>query len=125
MLFILGLPGESRASLVEQCSKINALPLETVKFHQLQVFKGSLMEREYLENPDDFSFYTVDEYIELFSEIVVRLRPDLIIERFAGEAPPRFVVAPEPWGVRNEGLVNMLEKYLNANNLKQGDLYRG
>ena len=123
--FILGLPGESREMLIEQTSMINALPLETVKFHQLQIFKGSLMEKEYLDNPNNFNFFTVDEYIKLFSEILVRLRPNLIVERFAGEAPPRFVVAPEPWGIRNEGFINKFEKHLLANDLYQGKEYKG
>ncbi len=123
--FILGLPGESKEMLIEQTSLINALPLETVKFHQLQIFKGSLMEKEYYENPEKFGFFTLDEYIDLFSEIVIRLRPDLIIERFAGEAPPRFVVAPDSWGIRNEGLINKLEKHLIANNIYQGMAYKG
>ena len=35
--FILGLPGETDAMLLEQVAAINSLPLTTLKFHQLQV----------------------------------------------------------------------------------------
>ena len=39
--FILGLPGETDAMLLDQVERINALPLTTVKFHQLQVFRAT------------------------------------------------------------------------------------
>ena len=38
--FILGLPGETREMLLDQCSFISSLPLHSVKFHQLQIVHG-------------------------------------------------------------------------------------
>ncbi len=120
--FILGLPGESREMLVEQTSMINSLPLDTIKFHQLQLFKGTPMAQEYLEKPEKFHFYSLEEYIELFADILERLRDDLIVERFAGEAPPRYH-AGHPWGlVRNERLWQLLEKELLRRDTHQGCL---
>ena len=87
--FIIGLPGETQQMLIDQTDVINTLPLDSIKFHQLQIFSGTLMEREYEAAPERFHFPTMEEYIELFSEILIRLRPDIVVERFAGEAPPR------------------------------------
>ena len=42
--FILGLPGETRRMLLDQCGTISSLPLTSVKFHQLQIVKGTRME---------------------------------------------------------------------------------
>ena len=121
--FILGLPGESEEMLIEQVEKINSLPLTTIKFHQLQLFKDTPMAREYDLHPEEFRFWTVEEYIELFVEIVRRLRPDIVIERFAGEAPPRYHHL-EGWGlVRNETLLMMLDKELERKNVHQGDIF--
>ena len=121
--FILGLPGESDEMLIEQVEKINSLPLTTIKFHQLQLFKDTPMAREYDQHPEEFRFWTVEEYIELFVEIVRRLRPDIVIERFAGEAPPRYHHL-EGWGlVRNETLLMMLDKELERKNVHQGDIF--
>ena len=122
--FILGLPGQSDEELIAQTDKINALPLTTVKFHQLQVFRGTAMAEQYDQNPEQFHFWIVEEYIELFSEILARLRPDIVVERFASEAPPRYHHGRN-WGlVRNETLWNMLEKRLVEKGIFQGMYYR-
>ena len=122
--FVLGLPGESDEMILEQVERINALPLTTIKFHQLQVFKGTAMEREYDEHPERFRFWELEEYLDLFTEILRRLRPDIVVERFASEAPPRYHYGRN-WGlVRNETLWNMLEKRLTERNAWQGELYR-
>ncbi|MBR7182820.1 MAG: TIGR01212 family radical SAM protein, partial [Alistipes sp.] len=121
--FILGLPGQSDNELIEQTDKINALPLTTVKFHQLQIFRGTKMAEQYDSNPEQFRFWSIDEYIELFSEILCRLRPDLVVERFASEAPPRYHYGRN-WGlVRNETLWSMLEKRLCEKNIYQGEKF--
>lgn len=123
--FILGLPGESDEMLVAQTSLINALPLTTVKFHQLQIFRGTPMAAQYDADPGRFRFWILDEYIALFTEILRRLRPSLVVERFASEAPPRYHYGPN-WGlVRNEQLWAMLEKRLEETDVWQGELYQG
>lgn len=122
--FILGLPGESDEMLIAQCDKINALPLDSVKFHQLQLFRGTPLAREYDEHPERFRFWSIEEYLELFVEILRRLRPDIVVERFAGEAPPRYHHT-RGWGlVRNEELLAMLDKLLESRDIYQGELYR-
>lgn len=122
--FILGLPGESDEMLVAQTGRINALPLTTVKFHQLQIFRDTPMAAQYDADPGRFRFWTLDEYVALFVEILRRLRPSLVVERFASEAPPRYHYGPN-WGlVRNERLWAMLEKRLAETGARQGELYR-
>ena len=118
--FILGLPGQSDEELIAQTDIINTLPLTTVKFHQLQVFRGTTMAEQYDREPEKFRFWTVEQYIELFSEILSRLRPDIVVERFASEAPPRYHYGRN-WGlVRNETLWMMLEKRLLEKSVYQG-----
>ena len=122
--FVLGLPGESDEMILRQVERINNLPLTTVKFHQLQVFRGTAMEREYDLHPERFRFWELDEYLDLFVEILRRLRPDIVVERFASEAPPRYHYGRN-WGlVRNETLWSMLEKRLIERGASQGDMYK-
>lgn len=122
--FILGLPGQSDEELIAQTDKINALPLTTVKFHQLQIFRGTAMAEQYDANPASFRFWSIEEYIDLFSEILARLRPDIVVERFASEAPPRYHYGKN-WGlVRNETLWMMLERRLLEKEIYQGRYYK-
>ena len=121
--FILGLPGESDDMLVAQTDIINSLPLTSVKFHQLQVFSGTAMEHEYDLHPERFRFWEVEEYMDLFVEILRRLRPDIVVERFASEAPPRYHHGRN-WGLlRNETLWSMLEKRLREKGAYQGEKF--
>lgn len=120
--FILGLPGESREEMLAMAPLINDLPINSVKFHQLQIVKGTKMEKEFAEHPEDFAMFGLNEYIDFFIDLLERLRPDLYIERFVGEVPPRFVNST-PWGlVRNVELLRMLESRLEERNTYQGRL---
>ena len=120
--FILGLPGETREMMLDCCSLINELPIRSAKFHQLQIVKGTRMEKEYAECPQDFERFSLDEYLDFFVDMLERLRPDLYIERFAGEVPPRFV-NETPWGlIRNAELLRLLDKRLEERDTWQGRL---
>lgn len=121
--FIFGLPGESVEAMIAEAGIISQLPLDTVKFHQLQIIKGTVMEKEYALNPNEFVRFTVDSYINFFIDFVEQLSPNIVIERFAGEVPPRFLAVPA-WGlIRNDQLLAMFEKRLAERNTWQGRLY--
>lgn len=121
--FILGLPGESRRMMLDSCAMINDLPIRSVKFHQLQIVKGTRMEKEFAERPEDFERFSLDEYIDFFVDMLEKLRPDLSIERFVGEVPPRFV-NETPWGlIRNVELLRLLDKRLEERDTWQGRLF--
>ena len=104
---ILGLPGETREMLLQEAEILSALPLDYLKFHQLQILKGTPMASEYKERPGDFLRPGPQEYIDLLAEIITRLRPDIAIARIASSVPPSFTEAP--WGLlRHDELVRRL-----------------
>ena len=108
--------------MLDSCAMINNRPLRSVKFHQLQIVKGTKMEQEYAQHPEDFERFSLDEYLDFFTDMLERLRPDLFIERFVGEVPPRFV-NETPWGlIRNVELLRLLEKRLEERQTWQGRL---
>ncbi len=121
--FVLGFPGESEEMLHEQIETINTLPLSTVKFHQLQIFANTPMASEYDAAPEEFPFWELDEYIDMFIKMLERLRPDIVVERFASEAPPRYHHGRN-WGLtRNESILNMFERRLAELDTYQGRLW--
>ena len=121
--FILGLPGETREMLLGQCRFISSLPIHSVKFHQLQIVKGTRMEKEFAQVPQDFLRLSLPDYLDMVIDILERLRPDLYIERVAGEVPPRFVNETQ-WGlIRNFQILHLLDERLSERNTWQGRLY--
>lgn len=120
---IFGLPGETRLQMLGEVDAINRLPLHSIKFHQLQIIKDTLMAADYSKRPDDFQLFGLEEYIEFFSTFLERLNPAFIVERFTSEVPPRYLAGPG-WGlVRTFTLLQMLEKRLEELDTWQGKLY--
>jgi hypothetical protein len=120
--WILGLPGETRETLLEDVASINALPLDTVKFHQLQILKGTPIAAEFAERPGDFVRWTLPEYIDLLADILERLRPDIAVGRLAASVPPRYLAVPG-WGVKAAEFSARLETRLRERDTWQGKLF--
>lgn len=119
---ILGLPGETREMMVASAQVLNTLPVSFLKFHQLQLLKGTPMAAEYKESPGDFLRPGPQDYISLLADILERLRPEIAIGRIVSSVPPRFTEAP--WGLlRQDGLMRALIGCLNGRNSFQGRLY--
>ncbi len=121
---ILGLPGETDAMLLDEAEILSKLPLNTIKFHQLQLIRGTAMVTDYERNPQDFRFYELDAYIQLIIQFIERLTPSFVIERFFSEAPPADNLTPIQWNLRNDRMLNLLEKQLAQRNTWQGRVYR-
>ena len=122
--FIFGLPGETRDEMLKEAEIISTLPLKTVKFHQLQIIKGTKMEEEFKMNPADFELFSWNEYLDFFVRFLERLNPSIVVERFTGEAPPRFLTG-EGWGKkRTDQIVDLIEKRLEELDTWQGKHYR-
>lgn len=122
--FIFGLPGESREEMLKEAEIISALPLNTVKFHQLQIIKETLIEKEFKDKPEDFNLFTFEDYAEFFISFLERLNPVIVVERFTGEAPPDYL-SEQRWGKRRtEQIVTIIEKRLEELDTWQGRMYK-
>jgi len=121
---ILGLPGESKEMMVNQTKILSSLPIHSIKFHQLQIVKGTRFEQIYNENPAYFQFLSFSEYVDMVIDIVENLRPDIAIERFSGEVPPDFNAGPRWNEGRSDQVLQKIEHRLKDRNTWQGRLYR-
>ena len=118
--FIFGLPGESKAMMLDAVDVISRLPLTTVKFHQLQIFKGTKMAEAYQSHPESFHLFDLEEYIDFVIDFAERLNPNIVIERFAGEVPPRYLVS-EPWmKLRYDEVLSRIERRMEERGTWQG-----
>lgn len=119
---ILGLPGDSRESIIREARLLSELPLTTLKLHQLQLIKGTRMAEEYAERPFDFHLYTADEYIDLVIDFVENLRPDIVLERFVSQSPASLLAIPG-WGLKNYEFVEKVRKRMEERDARQGKRY--
>ena len=122
--FIFGLPGESRDMMMESVHTINRLPLNSIKFHQLQIVEGTVMASDYAAHPEHYDLFSFDEYIDFIIRFTERLNPAFIIERFAGEVPPRFLAGPGWGNVRNDRINIAIEKEMENRDTWQGKFFR-
>ena len=122
--FIFGLPGETKTMMLDAAEVISRLPLTTVKFHQLQIFNDTAMAEEYLDHREHFHLFDLEEYIDFVIYFAERFNPNIVIERFAGEVPPRYLVS-EPWmKLRYDEVLHRIEKRMEERNTWQGRLYQ-
>jgi len=119
---IFGFPWESKQLWIDTADYLSHQPLDFLKVHQLHVVRDTPLARMYENSP----FQMIDhiEYIEVITDFLERLRPDLVIQRLFGEAPPDVLLAPK-WGKRNSELLQILDKHLAARDSWQGKLYQG
>lgn len=109
--FILGLPGESKSMIFDTVDAINDLRPDTVKFHQLQIIRGTRLARQWENGETEIHTFSVDEYLDLCAEIVERLNPSIAIERFTSSSPASLLLSPK-WGLKNYEFANLLRNRL-------------
>lgn len=119
---ILGLPGESREEVLNHAIKISSLPLSTVKLHQLQLIKGTKMGKEYIQSPENFDLFSMDEYIDICIDFSELLNPGFVIERFVSQSPKSLLIAPD-WGIKNNEITSKILKRFADRKTYQGRLF--
>jgi len=120
---IIGLPGETREDFLAMTDELSRWPLHNIKFHQLQLIRGTAMAQEYLEKPEHFESFTMESYLLLMMEIIERLNPSIVVERIAGEVAPGMGVR-EGWGIRYDGVLKAFERLLAENDSWQGKQFK-
>ena len=119
---ILGLPGESRETILSHAGRLSVLPLTMVKLHQLQLIRGTRLAQEYEQGVADIYPYTVTEYVDLAIDFIERLRPDIVVERFVSQSPDALLIAPR-WGLKNHEFTARLLQRMRERNTWQGRLW--
>jgi radical SAM protein (TIGR01212 family) len=120
---ILGLPGESRQTIMEHANRISELPVNYLKLHQLEIVKGSRFAADYQRDPSMVQLYSCDEFVDLVIDFIETLSPHIIMERFISQAPFHLLIAPN-WGVKNFEFVHKVEKRLEERDTWQGKKYK-
>jgi uncharacterized protein len=120
---IFGLPGETMEEMLAEADILSELPIDTIKFHQLQIVKGTTMEKEFVANPSEFHQFTMEGYIGFIISFLERLNPAVVVERFSGEVPPRLLNHLSWDLIRYDEVLRLIEKELEKRETWQGKYY--
>lgn len=108
---ILGLPDEDEDEILSQVDIVNSLPIDILKLHQLQITRGTLLEKD-VNLQKRCTLFSPEEYIQLIGKYIKKLRPEIVLERFTSQSPSDLLIAPR-WGLKNYEFTNLLEKHLS------------
>lgn len=114
---ILGLPGESRARMLETVNYLGKLHVDGIKLQLLHVLKGTDLADLYASG----GFHTLElpEYLELIGDCLKILPQETVIHRISGDGPKSILIAPE-WSGNKRLVLNSIAKYLKEHHIFQG-----
>jgi radical SAM protein (TIGR01212 family) len=114
---ILGLPGESHTDMLATADALAGLPVQGVKIHNLHVVPDTPLAQQYAAG--EVRLFELDEYVQVVCDFLERLRPDMVIHRLSGDAPPDYLVAPL-WCLDKPKLLRAIEDELERRESWQG-----
>ncbi len=121
---IMGLPYDDNEQCKKNALQLAELPITTLKFHQLQVLKGTVMAQQYEQMPELFNLYDEASYLKLCLDIIEHLNPNVYLERFLSQVPLKLLIAPKWNRVKNFEFAHKVQKALRERNTQQGIYYK-
>ena len=120
---IFGLPNETKEEWLNWAKILSNLPIHSLKCHQLQILKNTTMSFQYALHPEEFYMFEFGEYVEFIVDFLEKLNPEIIVERFTGEVPPRYLFT-KPWDLlRNDQMLQVIENKMEERNSWQGKFF--
>lgn len=99
MHLILGLPSETMTDMMTTVDRIATLPVSCLKFHQLQVLRGTRLAQQWESGAVALQQWTAQEYAALCRQILQRLPERIVVERMVSTAPSELLLYPK-WGLK-------------------------
>lgn len=114
---ILGLPGESAADMLASIHAVNTFSPFGVKLQLLHILKGT--DLAYLYENGEISALEKEEYLELLTDCIAALSPNICIHRVTGDGPRDLLIAPR-WSLYKRDVLNSLHSLMKQKNIRQG-----
>ncbi|MBQ3323939.1 MAG: TIGR01212 family radical SAM protein [Muribaculaceae bacterium] len=96
---ILGLPGESEGDMMATVNAVAQLPVTSVKFHQLQVLRGTILAQQWERGELDLISWTPQQYASFCHRIINFLPERIVVERMVSTAPTALLMHPK-WNLK-------------------------
>lgn len=116
---ILGLPGETRAEMIETAKKLADMNIDGLKIHLLYVIRGTRLEEMYQKG--EYACMSQQEFVDIVCDFLAHTPGNVVIQRLTGDPHPEELVAPD-WAMRKTETLRLIRERLEQRNLRQGGL---
>lgn len=114
---IIGLPGETKADMINTARQMALLGIDGVKIHLLYVVKDTAMADMY--HAGQYQCLEQDAYADLVCDVLAQLPPNVVIQRLTGDPHPNELVVPM-WSLHKQETLSMIRSRLAERDLWQG-----
>ena len=114
---INGLPYETKEDMINTAKYLNSLDIQGIKIHMLSILKDTPLEKLY--EKEHFKMLTKEEYIDIVTDQLELLRPEIVIHRITGDPKVDDLVEPN-WLVKKFCVLNDIDKEMAKRNTYQG-----
>ena len=114
---ILGLPGETKADMLDTVRYLAGTGIDGIKLQLLHVLTGTdLMD---LYEQGTFQPLTLDEYMDILFDCMELLPPDMVLHRITGDGPKKLLAAPV-WSGDKKMVLNTIRREMKNRDIVQG-----
>jgi radical SAM protein (TIGR01212 family) len=117
---ILGLPGEDREMMLQTGRFLARLPIQGIKFHVLQVTRGSPLATLYVKG--GYECLDREVYVDLVVDLLEVIPPEMIVQRMVSDPGKADLLAPG-WVKEKSENLRFIHERLERRNTWQGRLY--
>lgn len=118
---ILGLPYESRQTMLDSVDFAVAAGTDGIKLQLLHIIRGTKLEAIYNKKP--FHIMSRDEYTDTVIECIEHLPPNVVIHRLTGDGNRNELIEPK-WSMDKRRVLNEIHRKMKITNSFQGKLLK-
>ena len=108
---ILGLPGETKAMMLDSVMEACKLPISGIKLQLLHVLKNTKLAEMYEQKP--WPMMTLEEYCSLIVECISIIPENVIVHRITGDGPRNLLIEPR-WSTDKKRVLNTINQLLST-----------
>ena len=117
---IVGLPGETRAEMLETARVLAGLPIHGIKIHSLLALEGTALGER--RRRGELDLMTREAYVETVCDILELLPPEMVIQRLTAEGYRDIFLGPA-WAGNKLAVLGAIDRELERRDSLQGARY--
>lgn len=114
---IFGIPGETKAQMLESVKYVSRKDVWGIKFHMLHILKNTDLATYYEQT--NFEILTHKEYVNIICDALELLNPETVIHRLTGDGKKSELIEPL-WTLNKLKVLSDIDNELKARESYQG-----